>query len=374
MANLKYHNPNTGLWEEIKVSTKFKDLYNTTKLTQDQNYANIGITNYNPEEDVVFAIWNSTWLQKDEDYIVNGGLLRIESKDGSNWKNGDTFNFVVLKNVDKDAIPTADGSLIQDGSITIAKLATSIQNYINKIGVAALTTTAVTLSDAINELNAQLSERVYKSKNVLPVADSSLSATDFAGNLTNVYNALGSNTNFSFFTASNNFSSSIKKKLQDDLGVSFTNGFFMEITANANNTIPNKIFIYPNDSSRIFYMSFDNTVSIAREITIEDSSWLTLPLGIATASTISPKYRKIKNKTTLIGNFNNITASGNIIATLPVGYRSTTNLTIIVPSSTANTYGIISINTNGTITFVTTNGVYNASTVYYLDSISFLVD
>ena len=158
MANLKYYNTTTGLWEEIKVSTKFKDLYHTTKLTQDQNYAPIGITNYNPNEDVIFSIVNSTWLQKDEDFIVNGGLLRIESKDGSNWKNGDTFNFVVLKNVDKDAVPTADGSLIQDGSITISKLATSIQTYINKIGVTALTTTAVTLSDAINALNTQLSE------------------------------------------------------------------------------------------------------------------------------------------------------------------------------------------------------------------------
>ena len=120
MANLKYFNNTTGLWEEIKVSTKFKDLYNTTKLTQDQNYANIGITGFNPNEDVLFSIWNSTWLQKDQDYIINGGLLRIESKDGSNWSNGDTFNFIALKNVDKNALPSADGSLIQDGSITIA--------------------------------------------------------------------------------------------------------------------------------------------------------------------------------------------------------------------------------------------------------------
>ena len=133
MANLKYFNNTTGLWEEIKVSTKFKDLYNTTKLTQDQNYANIGITGFNPNEDVLFSIWNSTWLQKDQDYIINGGLLRIESKDGSNWSNGDTFNFIALKNVDKNALPSADGSLIQDGSITIAKLATSIQEYITNI-------------------------------------------------------------------------------------------------------------------------------------------------------------------------------------------------------------------------------------------------
>lgn len=162
MANLKYFNTTSGLWEEIKVSTKFKDLYNTTILSQDQNYANIGITNFNPNEDVLFSIWNSTWLQKDIDYTLNGGLLRIESKDGSNWKSGSTFNFVALKNVDKDALQSADGSLIQDGSITIAKLATSIQTYINKIGVTALTTTAVTLSDAINELNTLLSDMLQQ--------------------------------------------------------------------------------------------------------------------------------------------------------------------------------------------------------------------
>ena len=158
MANLKYYNNQTSKWEEIKVSTRFKELLNTKKLTADQNYVNIDITSYNPNEDVLFVILNSTWIQKDEDYVINGGLLRIESKDGSNWKNGDTFNFVVLKNVDKDAVPTADGSLIQDGSITISKLATSIQNYITKIGTAELTTIADDLSGAVNELNTHLSD------------------------------------------------------------------------------------------------------------------------------------------------------------------------------------------------------------------------
>ena len=160
MANLKHFNNTTGKWEEIKVSTRFKDLLNTVKLTQDQNYVNIGITNYNPNDDVIFVIQNSTWLQKDEDYTINDGLLRIESKDGSNWSNGDTFNFVILKNVDKDAVPTADGSLIQDGSITIAKLASSLQNYINKVGLDELSTVADTLSGAINEISTQLSEIV----------------------------------------------------------------------------------------------------------------------------------------------------------------------------------------------------------------------
>lgn len=166
MANLKFHNSTTGEWEEIKVSTRLKDLYHTTKLTQDQNYVDIGVTNFNPNEDVVFSICNSTWLQRDDDYIVNDGLLRIESKDGTNWKNGDTFNFVVLKNVDKDALPSADGSLIQDGSITIAKLATTLQTAINKVGTAALTTSATTLSDAINELNTSLSDVAHKTGSV----------------------------------------------------------------------------------------------------------------------------------------------------------------------------------------------------------------
>jgi hypothetical protein len=164
MANLKHFNSATGKWEEIKVSTKFKDLINTVKLTQDQNYVNIGITSYNPAEDVIFVYQNSTWLQKDQDYVVNGGLLRIESKDGSNWSNGDTFNFVVLKNVDKDDLPSADGSLIQNGSITIAKLASSLQTYINKTGTAELATVADDLSGAVNELSSQMSDIVQQKK------------------------------------------------------------------------------------------------------------------------------------------------------------------------------------------------------------------
>lgn len=158
MANLKYYNNQTSQWEEIKVSTRFKELLNTKKLTADQNYVNIEITNFNPNEDVLFTILNSTWLQKGEDYIINGGLLRIETMDGSNWSSGDTFNFVVLKNVDKDDLPSADGSLIQNGSITIAKLASSLQDYINKIGTAELATVADNLSGAVNELNSQMSE------------------------------------------------------------------------------------------------------------------------------------------------------------------------------------------------------------------------
>lgn len=160
MANLKHFNSVTGQWEEIKVSTKFTELLHTEKITQDQNYANIGITNFNPNEDVLFAICNNTWIQKDEDYTINGGLLRIESKDGSNWKNGTTFNFVALKNVDKDALPTTDASLLQDGSITIAKLASSLQTYINKIGTAELTAVADDLSGAVNELSSQMSKMV----------------------------------------------------------------------------------------------------------------------------------------------------------------------------------------------------------------------
>lgn len=181
MANLKYYNTATGLWEEIKVSTKFKELLNTEVLTQDQNYANIGVTSYNPNEDVIFSICNSTWLQKDKDYVVNGGLLRIESKDGSNWKNRDTFNFVVLKNVDKEAVPTADGSLIQDGSITIAKLATSIQTYINKIGVTDISIVGATLSDAINALNTQLSDIMQKLDGSLETINALLNGWTGAG-------------------------------------------------------------------------------------------------------------------------------------------------------------------------------------------------
>lgn len=198
MANLKYFNNTTASWEEIKVSTRLKDLYNTKKLTQDQSYVEIGVTSFNPNEDVLFTICNSTWLQKDEDYVINGGLLRIESKDGSNWKSGTTFNFVVLKNVDKDALPSADGSLIQDGSITISKLATTLQTYINKIGVTALTTTATTLSDAINELNKKITDiSLVIPKNLITngsferFANTSMWADDWTGILGTGTNSVG---------------------------------------------------------------------------------------------------------------------------------------------------------------------------------------
>lgn len=89
----------------------------------------IQIENFIPDVDALFVYKNSVSLTRDLDYTVSPDGTKIISTENGEWGKGNGvtyFDFVVLKNV-KDPnkvneIDYVDGSLLEDGSISIEKL------------------------------------------------------------------------------------------------------------------------------------------------------------------------------------------------------------------------------------------------------------
>lgn len=159
MANLKIYNRFTGKWEEIKIDSRIKMIKNRIVLPAKLNSVNIGITEFNPADDGLMVFKNGSLLSENVHYIFNSGTLQIYSIDGSQWGVGTEFVFVVLKNVQRD-IPSADGSLIQNGSITDEKLAEGI-----KIGTA--------LVDNKGTIYANLKDRLLNVDNKIEILEKS---------------------------------------------------------------------------------------------------------------------------------------------------------------------------------------------------------
>ncbi|MFA1510098.1 tail fiber domain-containing protein [Priestia aryabhattai] len=127
MADLKFKNKVTGEWEELKLNTRLTTLENTVTVNSDSNVVNIGITKFNPVEDVLMVFKNTTHIANNVEYTVDSGLLAIRHIDYpvGYWKADTTFHFIVFKNVRRQ-IESNDGALIQDGTISNAKLANTM--------------------------------------------------------------------------------------------------------------------------------------------------------------------------------------------------------------------------------------------------------
>ncbi len=126
MSNLNIYNDASGRWEEIHVDTRLNVLKNTITLSANANFVFIGITNFNPADDTLIVVKDKGVLAEGVDYTFNSASLKVYSKDGSNWSKDSVFTFTVWKNV-KRTLPSADGSLLQDGSVTELKLAEEIR-------------------------------------------------------------------------------------------------------------------------------------------------------------------------------------------------------------------------------------------------------
>lgn len=127
MANLNYYNEATGEWEELKVDTRLTTFRNTVTINSASNVVGIGITKYNPVDDVLLVYQNSVHIAEDIAYTIDTGLLAIRHIDYPTgyWNADTTFHFIVLKNVRRQ-VETNDGALIQDGTISNAKLASTM--------------------------------------------------------------------------------------------------------------------------------------------------------------------------------------------------------------------------------------------------------
>ena len=159
MSNLKIYNRQTGQWEELKVNTRLKMIKNSVTLTAHINHVDIGITEYNPEDDGLLVYKNGEYQKEGRDFIFIPGALKIKTVDNSNWQAGTIFDFIVLKNVQRE-LPSADGSLIQPNSITDDKLAEGIKiapALINKNGMVY--TDLKTRFDHIDDQIAEIEQK-----------------------------------------------------------------------------------------------------------------------------------------------------------------------------------------------------------------------
>lgn len=92
----------------------------------------INIPEYNPTNDFLTVIKNSTTLVKGVNYKLNNNGTSIDSLEGS-WNgtvNPITFHFIVLKNFVSN-VTYADGTMIQSGTISKAKLDVNLKSEID---------------------------------------------------------------------------------------------------------------------------------------------------------------------------------------------------------------------------------------------------
>ncbi|WP_182004752.1 tail fiber domain-containing protein [Priestia aryabhattai] len=163
MADLRFKNKVTGEWEELKLNTRLTTLENTVTVNSNSNVVNIGITTFNPVEDVLMVFKNTVHMIKDKEYTIDDGLLAIRHVDYPTgyWNQDTTFHFMVFKNVRRQ-IETNDGALIQDGTISNAKLA----NTMNIGSILNLVTTRKesvvaginSVKEEVNVLNMDIAE------------------------------------------------------------------------------------------------------------------------------------------------------------------------------------------------------------------------
>jgi len=155
-----YPNPVTGEYEELKVDTRLTTLENEVTINIDSSLVNIGITKFNPVDDVLMVFQNSTFLSPNVEYTLDTGLLAIRHINYplEKWDKNSTFFFLVFKNVRRE-IETNDGALLQDGSVTNAKLASTMQ-----IGsLLNLTTNVKTdVVAAINSTKSEINDLIIK--------------------------------------------------------------------------------------------------------------------------------------------------------------------------------------------------------------------
>lgn len=108
---------------------------NSVIINTSVDSVNIGIPEYKKGEDTLFVYLNSTYLEENQDYVVNSTSTKISTLSGY-WNGSEesqVFNFVVLKNVVK-AFDGINGNLLINNTITMNKLSTDIIDKLNSIG------------------------------------------------------------------------------------------------------------------------------------------------------------------------------------------------------------------------------------------------
>jgi len=112
---------------EIGKMTKYE--YTIPATSEGQTTLEIPLSTLSVDDDLLLVL-NGTVLYSDTDYTISGSMVSLKQP-VLDYTNS-TFFVRVLKNVPKGSeIPTGDGSLLTDGSVTKQKLESSLQQDIN---------------------------------------------------------------------------------------------------------------------------------------------------------------------------------------------------------------------------------------------------
>lgn len=111
----------------------FASLKNTMSITRPTQYVDIGISQFDKDDDILFVYQNSVYLEINQDYILEDSN-RIKCANGQWCEDNEEqiFNFIVFKNVVK-GYQGIDGNLLKNNSVSEDKLATELIQKINSI-------------------------------------------------------------------------------------------------------------------------------------------------------------------------------------------------------------------------------------------------
>lgn len=125
----EFNNWFSTLTQELTVETGLIKLQNVVTLTN-PNVANVGIHEYNPDEDVLFVFAKGLFLTEGKDYeiVKLGSMTTAVAFNGAGLERGDKVSFIVLKNqIGKKVLSSGFSVPITQGIITAISGETTVQ-------------------------------------------------------------------------------------------------------------------------------------------------------------------------------------------------------------------------------------------------------
>lgn len=126
-------------WEIIVSGTgggsgSIASFKNTVRVTLPSDYVDIGISQFNKDEDTLFVYQNSVYLEINQDYILEDNT-RIKCANGQwcEYNEEQTFNFIVFKNVERE-YKGIDGTLLKTNTVSEDKLSLELIEKIDSKG------------------------------------------------------------------------------------------------------------------------------------------------------------------------------------------------------------------------------------------------
>lgn len=182
--------------------------------------------------------------------------------------------------------------------------------------------------DLLNKINVLSSER---NKNFtlteLGFSDSDFSNEDFELNVLKIIQKIGANNHIHFYCYNgsfNNINQSIKAYLKTGI-----DGFGVVVDSTSNTACSNPIYVYPNNTSDVYLFNYDNSLRYSGKLVTTSKTEIPIPFNSGFQAGHNSARCFIRknglNQVELYLSCSKVDGTafknGDIIATLPVGYR-----------------------------------------------------